>query len=229
MLAAMGSGVMATGSASNIPSANRFSQDGLWWWTGESWMPSRSPDGAYARWDGFRWMIPSQSPMRWAWVMIGSVCLWFVEAVWVVIGVTVLVFQTNTEWYARGRVGTEDILATSISVPVLVSFLIVPLIITAVDARLISWRWWLAAVIGGGPVLVLAAGSLFSPSLGTLAMVLIAAAFVGVAWGVAKLSPTWRVSRDGAWWTDGRRRLSVATPDGQWRWDGKTWSRSMSQ
>jgi hypothetical protein len=39
-----------------------LSQDGMWWWNGQQWVPALSPDGAY-RWDGAAW-VPRDRCLR---------------------------------------------------------------------------------------------------------------------------------------------------------------------
>jgi hypothetical protein len=45
---------------STPPSAPVFSDDGVWWWDGQTWQPALSPDGRM-RWDGRQWEpVPGQ-------------------------------------------------------------------------------------------------------------------------------------------------------------------------
>jgi hypothetical protein len=57
---------------STPPSGPVFSDDGMWWWDGQSWQPAVSPDGRM-RWDGRQWQpiggqsidaqpVPQRSP-----------------------------------------------------------------------------------------------------------------------------------------------------------------------
>src|SRR5438067_254013 len=135
--------------------ANSFSTDRRWWWNGEAWMPARSPDGSYAKWDGKTWVVSSRSSSRYLAVGLTAAGLWVLQLVWAFVAVILLIFQANDEYHARGSVGTEDISSTAISVPIFVSLLILPLLMTALSSALIPHRWLLAPVIGGWPLVFL--------------------------------------------------------------------------
>lgn len=139
-----------------------------------------------------------------------------------------LIFQANDEYYARGSVGTEDIASTAISGPIFVSLLVLPLFITVLSSALIAHRWVLGPVIGGWPLLVLAAIDALTRKPGwieTLAvLVAVAALLAGAAWLTQRLTRKhWRLTTDGSLWGNGNRWYAAVSSDRQWRWDGSMW------
>lgn len=201
-----------------------FSPDGRWWWNGLAWMPTASPDGEYLRWTGKTWVRNPNRIGR----LIGIVAaLWALELMLAVVAVIILILAANSEYYARGRTGTEDIASTSISVPILLSLLVVPLIVTSVVSASVNRHWWLGSIAGGALPSVIAIASqrwseqaLFS----IVVSVLIVSAFVVVGWAAhRKFIGRWSLSPDSASWGDGRHSYPTLSSDGQWRWTGGSW------
>src|SRR6266853_5759020 len=110
-----------------------FSQDGRYWWDGVAWMPAQSPDGRSFRWSGRTW---ERDPGRLRTeTLIGvTSALSFVELIWLIVMTVILVSLANSEYEARGRVGTESITDPPGAIVMLLSLLILPLVIVVVAA-----------------------------------------------------------------------------------------------
>ena len=199
-----------------------FSNDGMWWWNGTDWMPTRAPDGRSAIWNGTQW-VPGGGVMGVAALTVIAIGLGVGEVIWAFIVIFVLILEANAEYEARGRTGYESITDTSLSLPLLLSLLIVPVIITILGSAIIRRRWWIAFVIGGWPLIALIA---LAGGVGAIVTIGITfAALVGIAWLVHRRvwGSTWQLSADGQQWVRGARSVSTRSKDGRWRWDGRTW------
>ena len=199
-----------------------FSNDGMWWWNGTDWMPTRAPDGRSAIWNGTQW-VPGGGVMGVAALTVIAIGLGVGEVIWAFIVIFVLILEANAEYEARGRTGYESITDTSLSLPLLLSLLIVPVIITILGSAIIRRRWLIAFVIGGWPLIALIA---LAGGVGAIVTIGITfAALVGIAWLVHRRvwGSTWQLSADGQQWVRGARSVSTWSKDGRWRWDGRTW------
>src|SRR3982074_859200 len=82
--------------------AGRFSDDGLRWWTGTAWMPTRPPDGRSATWTGSQWVAGGGRFTAWELFAI-ALALGAVEFLWGFIVVLLITSEVNAEWVASGR------------------------------------------------------------------------------------------------------------------------------
>ena len=205
-----------------------FSNDGMWWWTGADWMPARPPDGLSARWTGSGWVSRGGS-LDWATVLGIAVGLGFLELIWVLVGLLIVSSDVNARWEAGGRVGTESIFDSPLTVPILVTFSIVPIVVTVVTAANIRRYWWLAVpILGGWQVMGIAILMLVTPGTGksesTAVIGGLLLAVVAIGWVVHTfVFRSWSLSPDGGTWVRGGRSVPTLSSDGRWRWDGHTW------
>jgi hypothetical protein len=204
-----------------------FSNDGLWWWTGAAWMPTRPPDGRSATWTGSQWVASSESLGTLALSAI-ALGLGLVELVWAIVAVVILVSEANAQYEASGRVGTEDITHTPVSVPILVSLLIIPAIVTILTSANVRRHWWVGVLLGGWPAMVVALLALVSPGSGRLetiaTMGFIVVVLIAIGWLVHRGAwRRWNLSADGQRWVRGSRSFPTVSIDGRWCWDGRTW------
>ena len=58
-----------------------FSNDGMWWWNGTDWMPTRAPDGRSAIWNGTQW-VPGGGVMGVAALTVIAIGLGVGEVIW---------------------------------------------------------------------------------------------------------------------------------------------------
>ena len=145
--------------ASRAPSvsepAGRFSDDGLRWWTGTAWMPTRPPDGRSATWTGSQWIAGGGRFTAWELFAI-ALALGAVEFLWGFIVVLLITSEVNAEWVASGRSVYESITEWPLSTPLLYSLLIVPVIVTVLAAANLRRYWWLGVLLlGGWPAILL--------------------------------------------------------------------------
>lgn len=187
-------------------------------------MPARPPDGRSARWNGTRWAPGGLNVGAVIGIAVG---LAFLEFVWAVIVVIILVFAANEQYNAAGRVGTESITNTSVSAPLLLSLLIIPAVTTIVAAVNLQ-RWWAAVLLGGWPAVLIALLALISPGSGRIETIVAMGAGLGAITVIALLATrlsrrAWKLSADGEAWQSGRDSFATLSVDGRWRWDGQTW------
>ena len=204
-----------------------FSEDGHYWWNGVAWMPTRSPDGRSAVWNGTEW-VPSSGSIGVPAVAGIAVALGFVELVWAIAGIAILVSAANQQYEAAGRVGTESITNTPLFGPVAASLLILPTIIAVSTSIALARHWWLGLFLGGWPAILVAFLAAVSPGEGRLetitAMAVVLAVIGLVSWAVhVFVWRRWRLSPDGRRWIRGRKSFPTTSVDGRWRWDGQTW------
>jgi hypothetical protein len=162
-------------------------------------------------------------------IAIGLGCA---ELVWAFVVFLIITSEVNALWEARGRVGYESVTDWSLSVPFLLTLLIVPAIITVLAAANFRRHWWvgvlLGVLLGGWPAIVIALLALISPGSGRLETIVtigaIVAALIAIGWLVHRsVWGSWKLSADGQSWARGRRSFPTVSIDGRWRWDGRTW------
>jgi len=206
-----------------------FSNDRLWWWNGTGWMPTRAPDGRSAVWSGSHW-VARGGLLHWGVVVGIAVALGVIEFVWVLVAVfLIIVSDVNARYEAGGRVGSEDIFDSPLTLPILLTFLVVPIIVTVLTAANIRRHWWVGVlVLGGWPAIAIAILMFVTPATGKLedeaVLGVVVLALIAIGWLVhSVVFRSWHLSPDGHRWVRGGRSFPTHSSDGHWRWDGRTW------
>jgi hypothetical protein len=158
-------------------------------------------------------------------IAIGLGCA---ELAWAFVLFLIITSEVNALWEARGRVGYESVTDWYLSVPFLLTLLILPAIVTVLTAANLQRHWWVGVLLGGWPAIVVAWLALVSPGSGRLetiaTMSAIVAALIALGWLIHRsIWMGWKLSADGHRWIRRGRSFPTISTDGRWRWDGQTW------
>ena len=193
-----------------------FSADHRWWWTGEAWAPSSSPDGSIARWDGFRWVRKQDLTPELR--ILSAIGLLVADVIYVAVVLFILLL------------GASDVSGTDVPVKSLLVFgiAVAQVVSAAVLARLFRRAWWALALLAAWPFWVLLVLVAVTPdtsmSDSTLPLVLAIFATLGIAWLAAYgTAGRFCVTADGQWWGRPDEWYSTLSADGTWRWVGDEW------
>jgi hypothetical protein len=150
------------------------------------------------------------------------------EFVWAFLVFFITTSEVNALWEARGRVGYESITDWPVSVPLLMSLLIIPIVVAILSSANLMRYWWIGVLcLAAWPAVAFAVLALFTPgdqtgSIAAAGVFILALLAIGLL--VNRIARRrWRLSADGQRWVRGGRSFSTTSPDGHWRWDGQTW------
>jgi hypothetical protein len=203
----------------------QFSPDQRWWLIGDLWMPTTSPDGLSARWDGLRWVRQPEGIGGWALVtrVVATVGLLFAEAVY--LAIVLVVFGIDANDLANGSAAGSDV---ELIIGLAIGAALLPGLCAALLALMFRRAWWELSLVAAWPLWGLLILLIVTPGTGKLesALALVAAGLVvlGIGWLAAfGAVGSWRVSPDGDWWGRPGEWYTSLTVDGASRWDGLEW------
>jgi hypothetical protein len=193
------------------------------------WIPARSPDGTYARWNGSSW-VGEVGRDGWWFVarILAAAGIFAAEGLYVAVILFVLLLVAQDLTTSAG--GTSDALIVA---GLLLGMAVGPALCSALLSLVFRRAWWALSLVAAWP-LWLGQASLLSGSgadwLGTTLAALVATLVVVSVGGLAVYGTPgpWRLSADGRWWGRSDEWYSSHSLDGSHRWDGKEWRSAAS-